>query len=112
MEKKNIQKVDVESFIEKYNKGTHKMPLDYALNREVLLFFYSVFVSSRFTVIRKLFDKMINLCHSSSNAFDFQKQCSDLKLSDIFTDDEIKTYYYLSIPDPSFDELGEEVSHE
>lgn len=99
MSTKNAQKIDVEQFVEKYNKNVPKMPFDFLFVQEFLKeLFYLLKVSNRSHVWLIMFENFFRLVEESTNPFEFTNKCSKLKITDIFSDEEIKTFFFLSIP--------------
>lgn len=100
METKADSNVDPIEFINKYNSGVANMPLDYAFCRELLALLFSLLmVHPRRVLIKKLFSKVIETVSGSSDPFVLLQNLSKVILKDFLSDDDIRAFYFLSVPD-------------
>lgn len=96
------KRIDPQEFVEKYNKNVPSMPLDFALTQELLKIIFSALqLSPRASLYKKLLSSLLSKLDSSSNAFEFTRLVSEVKISDILSDEEVKNFYFLSIPESS-----------
>lgn len=104
MAKKDEKTFDAEHFVEKYNKNVKSMPFDYLFAQEFLKELYFLFkVSNRSLVWRRIMAEFHNFLKDDkiTGPYDFAKACSNLRLGDMFSDEELRTFFFLSIPNPN-----------